>query len=80
MQDTEQWPQPASLRLEVEDLKRDMADQQRQMVSVQEWRIAHMTECHPRILYRLALIIGGVVGASGVLGFVLGIIYQSWGK
>lgn len=77
MQDTnhghDQWQQ--SVNRELSDLRDDLNKIEAEQSLDTNWRIAHMTECHPKILYRLAMILGGMVGLAAVVGYVLGSIF-----
>ena len=72
MQDTEQWKRLATR----------LKDAEKDLEILQNWRIKHMSECHPKILdwqgkmWGSWLKLTGVaIGVALAVGFVLGQLY-----
>jgi flagellar motor component MotA len=64
------------VRSELEILRTELKDQGEAIEGLKDFHITHMTEDHPKLLNWIAVIVGGMTGASGVIGFVLGVLYQ----
>jgi hypothetical protein len=79
MQDKDQWQdkdqRQERLAERVEHLEADQRDTRGDVNVLQDWRIDHMSICHPKILGRLAIIFGVATGIALVIGFVLGNLY-----
>lgn len=77
MQETDQWQELASRLKRLETSEKDTRSD---VTRLENWRIEHMSICHPKILGRLAIIFGVATGMALVIGYVLGNLYPLLAK
>ena len=78
MQETDQWQEQFASRLK--DLESAAKEARGDVTRLENWRIDHMSICHPKILGRLAIIFGVATGIALVVGYVLGNLYPLLAK
>ena len=78
MQGTDKWQEQFSTRLK--NLESTVKDTRGDVTRLENWRIDHMSICHPKILGRLAIIFGVATGIALVVGYVMGNLYPVLAK